>query len=482
MNTFIKGKMPLDVLEEMRKEVLQVWPSGVSLNLQETVEFLANEPRRRNLALRMLEAKEKGETLVQPRGGRLLLQEHLRFLQSLEHDGEADILPTTLDSRTRMGSFQELEAELLSSAEKRDQVSGFPLVNHGVMGGRQITSQVGVPVQVRYGAVDARLVAETAFAGGFTGIEGGGISVNIPYLKDVPLERSIALWQYVDRLVGLMGEMGIPILREPYGVFMGGALLPPCLSHSIGILEGLLAAEQGVEHLTLGYMQTGNLYQDLAGILTLPELAQAYFQRMGYSQVVLTTVFHQWMGGLPQDESKAYAVIVWGAVTAAMGGANKVMVRSPMAATGFPEAAAVNAGLKASKQGINMIKQQGFGKYSWLEEEKELLCAETCSILDKVLELGEGNVAAGVIAGFGKGVIDMPFSPSRHNAGRVLPVRDIHGAVRFLETGNLPLPPEVLAFHHARIKERGQKENRMPSYQMVLDDIYAIGKGMLRGK
>ncbi|MEW6662823.1 MAG: methylaspartate mutase subunit E [Bacillota bacterium] len=484
MDTFFKGRIPLDTLEEMRPEVLQVWPAGVSVNLEETVEFLANEPRRRNLALRMLEAKEKGETLVQPRGGRLRLEEHLRLLQSLEQDGGADILPTTLDNRTRMGRFQELETELHSSGENPDHGTGFPVVNHGVMGGRYITSQVGLPVQVRHVAVDARLVAETAIAGGFTGIEGGGISVNIPYLKDMPLERSIALWQYVDRLAGLMGEKGVPIHREPFGGFMGGALLPPCLSHSIGILEGLLAAEQGVQHLSLGYMQTGNLLQDLAGLLTLLELGREYFHRMGYPQVVLTTVFHQWMGGLPQDESRAYAVIVWGAVTAALGGANKIMVRSPRDATGFPGVEAINAGLKASKQSINMVKQQqqAFGDHPGLEEEKELLRVETRSILDKVLELGEGNVAAGVVEAFNRGVIDIPFSTSRINAGRVLPVRDIHGAVRLLEPGNLPLPSEVLAIHAFRVKERGRQENRAPSFQMVLDDIYAIGKGMLRGK
>lgn len=484
MDNYFKEKIPLDMLEDMRAEVLQVWPAGVSLNLEETVEFLANEPRRRNLALRMLDAKEKGETLVQPRGGRLLLEDHLRFLQGLEQDGGADILPTTIDHRTRMGRFQELETELHSSGEIPDQATGFPIINHGVMSGRYITSQVGLPVQVRHVAVDARLAAETAIAGGFTGIEGGGISSNVPYIKDMPLEKSIALWQYVDRLAGLIGEKGIPIHREPFGGFMGGALLPPCLSHSISILEGLLAAEQGVEHLSLGYMQTGNLIQDLAGVSTLMELGHEYFHRMGYGQVVLTTVFHQWMGGMPQDESRAYAVIVWGAVTAAMGNANKIMVRSPREAAGFPGLDGINAGLKSARQAINLVKQQrqAFVDHPGLKEEKELLRLETRSILDKVIDLGDGSVGAGVIAAFNRGVIDIPFSTSRINAGRVLPVRDIEGAVRLLEPGNLPLPAEVLAVHALRVNERGRQENRTPSYQMVLDDIYAIGKGILKGK
>jgi methylaspartate mutase epsilon subunit len=214
------------------------------------------------------------------------------------------------------------------------------------------------------------------------------------------------------------------------------------------------------------------------------ELGHEYFHRMGYGQVVLTTVFHQWMGGMPQDESRAYAVIVWGAVTAAMGNANKIMVRSPREAAGFPGLDGINAGLKSARQAINLVKQQrqAFVDHPGLKEEKELLRLETRSILDKVIDLGDGSVGAGVIAAFNRGVIDIPFSTSRINAGRVLPVRDIEGAVRLLEPGNLPLPAEVLAVHALRVNERGRQENRTPSYQMVLDDIYAIGKGILKGK
>ena len=63
-----------------------------------------------------------------------------------------------------------------------------------------------------------------------------------------------------------------------------------------------------------------------------------------------------------------------------------------------------------------------------------------------------------------------------------MPVRDQSGAVRYLEFGNLPLTWELKDFHRGKISERAKMERRPVSFQMVIDDIYAIGKGMLVGK
>lgn len=165
-------------------------------------------------------------------------------------------------------------------------------------------------------------------ASGFTSYEGGGISYNIPYAKRVTLEKSIRDWQYCDRLMGMYEEHGIRINREPFGP-LTGTLIPPFISHSIAIIEGLLALEQGVKSITVGYGQVGSLTQDVAAIQSLRELAHEYFQNYGYTDYELSTVFHQWMGGFPEDESKAFAIISWGAAVAGMSGATKVITKSP---------------------------------------------------------------------------------------------------------------------------------------------------------
>jgi methylaspartate mutase epsilon subunit len=63
-----------------------------------------------------------------------------------------------------------------------------------------------------------------------------------------------------------------------------------------------------------------------------------------------------------------------------------------------------------------------------------------------------------------------------------MPARDDTGAVRFLEFGNLPFDDRLKLVHRNKIAARGAKEGRTPSFQMVIDDIYAIGKGMLVGR
>ncbi len=66
-----------------------------------------------------------------------------------------------------------------------------PAVNHGVKGCRQVVEALDTPLQVRHGTPDARLLTEITYAGGFTSYEGGGISYNIPYAKNIPIEQTM---------------------------------------------------------------------------------------------------------------------------------------------------------------------------------------------------------------------------------------------------------------------------------------------------
>ena len=79
-------------------------------------------------------------------------------------------------------------------------------------------------------------------------------------------------------------------------------------------------------------------------------------------------------------------------------------------------------------------------------------------------------------------MLDIPFAPSRFNAGKMLPARDNDGAIRILEVGNLPFTKELIDFHREKIEKRGQAEGRKPQFQMVIDDVYAISKGRLVGR
>ena len=353
-------KIPEGQFMQLRQEVLAQWPTGREVNLEEAFAFHKAMPKEKIFSQKLIAAKAERKTLVQPRAGVPVIAEHVKLLQYLQDQGEADLLPTTIDSYTRQNRYQEAENGIRESMRLgRAMLNGFPAVNHGVTGCRHVVSSVDVPVQVRHGTPDARLLTEISYAGGFTSYEGGGISYNLPYCKNVPLEKTIVDWQYVDRLTGLYEENGVSINREPYGP-LTGTLVPPCVSHAVAIIEALLAAEQGVKNITVGYGQCGNLVQDVAAIGTLQELTETYLKKYGYGDVVVTTVLHQWMGGFPADEAKAFGVIALGSTIAALSKATKVIVKTPHEAIGIPTKDANAAGLRCTKQVVNMMTDQTF--------------------------------------------------------------------------------------------------------------------------
>lgn len=475
-------KISDDAFFAERKEVLEQWPTGKDLNFDSAVDYQKAIPTERRFGDKLLKAKNEGVTLVQPRAGVALFDEHIKLLQYLEAEGEADLLPSTIDSYTRLNRYKEAEVGIEKSKENgRSMLNGFPAVNYGVNICRIVTSSVKSPVQVRHGTPDARLLTEISIAGGFTSYEGGGISYNIPYSKNHSLEKTIAHWQYTDRLIGMYEEAGVSINREPFGP-LTGTLVPPCISNAVAVIESILAAAQGVKDITVGYGQCGNLIQDIAAIRSLNYLTREYLDKYGFTDVKITTVFHQWMGGFPQDESKSFAVISWGAAAAVLAKATKVIVKTPHEAIGIPTKEANAAGLRASKQLTSMLKDQDFTNIPAVIAESDIIVQEVECILNKVEELGKGDFAVGTVAAFEAGVIDIPFAPSRFNLGKLMPARDNSGAVRLLDIGSLPFTESLKTFHRQKLEERAKFEKRPVNFQMVIDDVYAIGKGFLVGR
>lgn len=467
---------------KQREEVLQQWPTGKEVDLQEAVDYLKKVPTEKNFADKLVLAKKKGITMAQPRAGVALLDEHIELLRYLQDEGGADFLPSTIDAYTRQNKYDECEIGIKESEKAgRSLLNGFPGVNHGVQGCRKVLESVNLPLQIRHGTPDARLLSEIMTAGGYTSNEGGGISYNIPYAKNVSIDKCLLDWQYCDRLVGFYEEQGVHLNREPFGP-LTGTLVPPSMSNAVGITEALLAAEQGVKNITVGYGECGNMIQDIAALRCLEEQTNEYLKAYGYNDVFVTTVFHQWMGGFPQDESKAFGVIVTATTIAALAGATKVIVKTPHEAIGIPTKEANASGIKATKMALNMLEGQRMPMSKELEAEMALIKAETKCILDKMFELGKGDLAIGTVKAFETGVMDIPFGPSKYNAGKMLPVRDNLGCVRYLEFGNVPFTEDIKKFNRERLQERAKFEGRDVSFQLVIDDIFAVGKGRLIGR
>lgn len=476
-------KMELSEFFEIREMILKQWPTGdhPALRLEEAVKRLKKVPNHKNFAYKLKEAKRLGLTLIQPRAGVARLDEHVELLKYLETEGKADFLPSTIDSYTRHNRYQNAEDGIRESEKQgRSLLNGFPAVNHGVDGCTFLYENVNSPLQARHGTPDARLLSEIIHASCWTSNEGGGISYNIPYAKNISLVDTIKYWQYVDRLVGYYEEQGIEINREPYGP-LTGTLVPPCISNTVAILESIMAAEQGVKNITVGYGQGGNMVQDVAALKSLEEQTNHYLRLFGYNDVFVTTVFHQWMGGFPEDESQALALISYASTVATLGGATKMITKTAHESFGVPTKEANAQGLKTSKLITNLLKDQKMPASEELDFEINQIKKEVECLMLAVVEAGKGDIAQGSVEAFKRGSLDIPFAPSELNNGKILPARDIQGKIRILEFGNLAFSDELKAFHNEKLAERAKQQNREISFQMTVDDIYAVSLGNLVG-
>jgi len=470
---------PLDLkaFESSRREVLEGWKTGYQArNIEENAEFLARQPQWCQLQARINEGGRGA--LVQPRCGVALVDQQIELFQAFKHAG-AHVLSYQVDSLTRNNNYVEAEQAIAESrATKISALNGFPVINHGVAELRRVISEVRVPLQTRHSTRDPRLLAEISYAGGVTAFEGGAICYNIPYYKDYPLDESLRAWQYVDRLTGIYYErFGIALDREFFGT-LTATLIPPSIAIAVNIIETILAIRQGVRRLSLGYAEQGNRIQDIAAIRMMKEMSEETVRRLGYKDVEISTVFHQYMAAFPPSIKRAEELIYQSSVTMGLSRATRMMVKTPVEALKIP----------TLKDNVNAIglSMRGLADHSQFNvnearvvEECQLIRRETQAILDSVLLCGQGSFAAGVVAAFRRGYLDIPFSPSIYNRNEVLTARDTSGAVRFLSCGQLQFDRELREFHEMKMAERRHAEglhSRQQNYLLIEQDVLQIAR------
>ena len=480
--------------QAVRQEVLDTWRTGQEVRLDEAIAYLRMLPPHQNQAWVLKQALTEGRTVMQPsslsdlprkqaaRAGIALIDEWIKVLLEVQNDGQADALPTNLDTYTRENNYQMAELGIEESRrEGSNMINGFPVANYGIQGCRRVREAVDRPLVVRSGAADSRLVMEIAWASGFSDVPCGGIIMPTSHHKNVALADSIRNWQYVARLGAWYTEHGWPINHEVYGG-LSGTLIPPSICLSYIIIDSLIQAAQGIKFVSPGYAATGNLIQDVAGVRVLKRLADEYMARFDFADVTVSTTFYQWTGAFPHDPARSYALICWNSMAAVLGGATQVIVKSAQEATGLPTAQANAQALRATKAVITMLCNQKFPDSPELAEEMHYIEIETRAIVNRVIELGDGDVVVGAAKAFESGVLDCPFSCWLPIANKVMPARDAKGAIRFLDHGNLPLPAEAVKFHQSQLEIRSRLSGKPLDFDLTVADVVAVSEGRLIGR
>jgi methylaspartate mutase epsilon subunit len=424
------------------------WPPPAGLargmdlpSIAESVQY-AHELGKPTAAAVLAEARRIGRIAVQPRCGVGDHDAMMTLLRDLEAGASPDLLTITIDAHTRLLQFDHaLRALNLDPGN----LNGYPLVTHGWARGRELNEAIGVPLEIRHGSPDARPLFRVSLAAGITSFEGGGISYNLPYSKNVPLTDSLASWREVDALVGEVARAGLIIDRELFGT-LTAVLVPPSISLAIGVIEALCASREGVRCISVSYPQGGNLAQDVAALRAIPVLACRYLS----PAVEVYPVLHEFMGVFPRDRAHAEELIFYGALTARLGGATKLITKTHQESLGIPDT-------QANVEGLRLARVANSTLLDFVEIDEDRVTEEMEWILQEVAEIAEPILSAtdpytAIVDAFTTGTLDIPFSASRYAQSEVIPGRDRDGAIRYLAFGRLPLSRRSVRRHTKQVE------------------------------
>jgi methylaspartate mutase epsilon subunit len=468
----IDRKLTEEELTAQRVEVLKEYETGKDLLFNE----VAHKSHCITLDALLWNRKVRGGApLYQPRTGVADIELQIDLLRFLKEAG-SDVSSVQLDSASRAKLYDTAKLGLETSKIRKNSVlNGFPIPVYGVKEVQRLVYALNNPFQLRAGGPDHRFTYEIALNAGISGFEGGFICYLLPYDKLTSPLESLRNWQYVDRLCSSYeSKNGISINREYFGV-LTATLIEPSLAIVVNIIQAILSAQQGISSITVGYAEQGNRIQDIAAIQTIEEQVNRYLRRYKYFNCRVTTVFHQFMAAFPEDYKKAEELILNSSITANLAGATKVMVKTPVEAIKIPTKYDNAKALRICKQGASLAHHFKVDTRK-LEVEKRILRMEVNQMMECIIELGNGSIAKGAIKAIENGIIDIPWSPSIYNMNKVTSVRDVDGAIRFYDFGNMPFSQEVKSFHLDKVNIRKDMERDPSIFSLIEKDLTRIWK------
>ncbi len=475
---FSTARIDDDVFDIMRTKNLARWPTGAEVDIEEAAAFQRSLPKHKQLGWVMRQADAEGRCLTQPRGGFGTLELQKELMICLDQQGHADIVPTTTDSYTRNEQWENAARGIEESKKAgRSMLNGYPMVNYGPKVTRQLIEAIDKPAIVLSGTSMPKLTCEIGFAAGYSGYLGSGLAYTSSYTKSLSIEQGIRNYQYLDRLAAMYSDHGVELHRRQPG-FLTGTNIPPCIAILTCIIDALLAAGQGVKNYGLELGQTMHLVQDAAAIKMARVLTQEYLQQQGYHDVFTPVTSLHWMGAWPHDEAQCEALVAYGGTLAAIGGAVSVTTKSSHEAFGIPTPEANAAGLRSTRMAVYLARQIRLDALPEFKVECDIITKEVRPIMDKILEMGDGDVAIGTIRACEAGVMDIPWSPSTYLKSRVMPARDIDGYLRMFDCGEMPMDSDVMDYHHERIRKRAERDNVPFDHELAVASVYELSEGL----
>lgn len=472
-----------DIFLKMRKEVLSAWPTGAEVDFDEAVEYQKKLPENRNFGKILAKYRAEGKVGLYPRSGVPTVEGEIELLRSMNDVG-VRLFPFTTDSYTRNMQLDKAQRGLEESISTgKAKLNGFPIVCHGVKQTRRVVESCEGGFDVRSSMKANSLVAEIAFASGMTSMPNSPFGWIGSYDKMASVEECVKTAQYLGRLAGYYADRGVSITITNHGWLFNG-IIPMYINTATKIIEALISAEQGAKSIVPLMNFQGNINQDVADFYAVRDLLRKYLDKFGYTDVINPGVIgdQSMLYPFPQDIGSAFGYINYIATIAAMAPIDGCSVKTVDEASGVPSIESHMQTYRSAGWIFNVVRQQKIQLDNEdIKQERRMCELAVSAIIDKVVELGGGDVVVGIEKSIEAGVLDSPFCLNVNAKDQVLGVKDLQGASRYLDFGNLPIPKEVREYNDEKIRERELTEGRKLGFRTSLADFWAFSRGSIIG-
>jgi methylaspartate mutase epsilon subunit len=325
---------------------------------------------------------------------------------------------------------------------------------------------------------------EIAIASGLTTFEESmGFLGFGSYAKNMTIRELAERYQNSKRILGWYADRGVILCCDLHG-WLPGAPFPLSVNIACLIIEAVTAAEQGQKAIYPLVACMGNMVQDLAWIKLAPRLIREYLDRFGYrdTMIVGTCPAQTPLFPVAMDLGGAFAYLTYVSMVGALSKSNAVDLRSIDEGAGIPSKDTNTVSYRAAKWIFDIVREQRIEiDVKGIDVEERVTETEVRAILDRIFDLGDGDIVEGTVRAVESGVLDSPWSPNVNVKDEVLGVRDARGACRYLEFGNLPIPDDIKEFHREKIAEREKLEGKKADYHMAVKDLWSLSKGKIVG-